>query len=114
MRCEQYRTRSSILSDDAIQEIAEQLKDKEFTFPELMAKVSKYNYKGSKEVVLSLFNTRGYLIAEDHITRLQEKKKKGTTCIKIVYKFVTDKDYEEYDEEAHKDAKRRLLATVSY
>ena len=103
MKCEQHKTRKSSLPDEAIAEMAEQLSGRFFTFKEFTTLTEAYGYKGSLEVILSLFNVRGYMITE-------EMSKKHKT----IYKIVNKEDYEKYDEEAHKDAKRRLLAAVSY
>lgn len=112
MRCEQHKVRKSKLPEEAIKKMADQLKERYFTINELMSMAQAYGYKGSKEVVLNLFSVRGYLIAEETV-RCKKVRRKDYFA-KAIYKIVTEEDYKKYDEEVHKDAKRRLLATVSY
>ena len=114
MRREQQKFRKSKLSEEAIKQMAEQLKQRYFSLAEIEKMTQAYGYKGSKEIILSLFAVRGYMIAEETIKVNQYKKAKGTYGNKVVYKIVSKEDYEKYDKEAHEDAKRRLLAAVSY
>lgn len=113
MKIEQHKVRKSKLSDDDIKEMAEQLKQRYFSLSEIEKMTRTYGYKGSKEIIFSLFAVRGYMIAEKTIRIQLCKKAKGVYGNKVLYKIVTAEDYEKYDQEAHKDAKRRLLATVS-
>lgn len=114
MKGEQHKVRKSKLSEDDIIKMADLLKQRYFSFGEISKMTRAYGYRGSKEIIFSLFQVRGYMIAEKTVKVLQYKKKKGTYCNRVVYKIMTEEDYEKYDEEAHKDAKRRLLAAVSY
>ncbi|MBO7733365.1 MAG: hypothetical protein J6S67_12445 [Methanobrevibacter sp.] len=113
MKCEQHKVRKSKLSEDVIRKIADQLKQRYFSLSEIEKMTHAYGYKGSKEIIFSLFEVRGYMIAEKTVKILQYKKKKGTYGDRVLYKIVTAEDYEKYEMEATKDAKRRLLATVS-
>lgn len=102
MKTEQHKVRKSKLSEEAIVEIAEALKKNYMGYSEIYAIARKYGQKSGLESLLSLFQVRGYQLAEQMDGR------------RTLYKIVTKEDYEKYEMEATKNAKRRLLATISY
>ena len=105
MKCEQHKVRKSKLPEEVIKEIAELLTERSVCFAEI-EKISKRAGCGSGiESVLSLLQVRGYQVAEITISKGSSKK--------TLYKIVTKEDYEKYEREATRDAKRRLLETVS-
>lgn len=112
MKCEHHRIRGSKLSEATIKEMAESLKLRYFTFTEVQRMAHKNGLNGGIETILSLFSVRGYLVTEKTVKTFHRKTKSYVK--KSVYKILTDEDYEKWDEEAHKDAKRRLLAAISY
>lgn len=112
MKCEQHKVRKSKLSEEAIEEIAEALKQNYLDWSQLYSMARKYGQRSGIESLLSLFQVRGYQIAEKTDVYFSPRYKKRVT--RTLYKIVTKEDYEKYEAEATKDAKRRLLATISY
>lgn len=111
MKCEQHKVRKSKFSEEGIAEIAEALKKNYMGYSEIYAIARKYDMKSGIESLLSLFAVRGYQIAEKSVTYYSIDKK--IYVKRTLYKIVTKEDYEKYEMEATKDAKRRLLAAVS-
>ena len=112
MKLEQNKVRECKLSEECIKEMAEMLIERYCTFSEIQRIANANGLHGGIESILSLFNVRGYLITEITVKRFDSQNK--TYVKRTLYKIMTDEDYEKWDEEAHKDAKRRLLAAVSY
>ena len=106
MKVEQRKVRKSKLSEEAIKEMAELLLKHEVSFSEIDNIAKRAGCASGIESVLSLLQVRGYQVAEHSIYKGSVKR--------TYYKIVTKEDYEKYEREAHEDAKRRLLATISY
>ena len=104
MKCkqEQLKVRKSKVSEEAIKEMADVLKERYLTWKEIDFMAKRAGCNSGIESVLSLFEVRGYKVAE------------FTNGARTLYKIVTKQDYEKYETEATKDAKRRLLAAISY
>ena len=111
MRGEQSKVRKSKLSDEILEELANLLKERYLTLGEILAFTESHGYKGGRESVLSLLNERGFMIAET--TRYTHDIRHKQVYRTVIYKIITGEDYKKYEEEATKDAKRRLLAAVS-
>lgn len=111
MKCEQHKVRESKLPEEAIEKMAEVLKSHYCTYSEIRQMADEYGFSGGLESILSLFNVRGYMIAE--MKQSTHGRRCNETYLKTLYKIVTEEDYKIYEEEATKDAKRRLLAAVS-
>lgn len=99
------KVRGSKTSEDNLRFIAEKLTERFYSALEIRRLSKEYGYTGSREMLFSLLVARGFLITEETIS--PEGKL-------VVYKVITEADYEKYDEEVHENARKRLLETVSY
>lgn len=100
----QHLVRESIYPEETIKAIADCLTQRFYTGGELLELCKSYGMHCSTHGILSLLEVRGYLCIETD-------KRPG---IRTRYKIVTADDYEKYEKEKTEDAKKRLLATISY
>lgn len=101
-----YKPRQCPLSDQALAEIAKELTHKDYTLAEVTKIIRKYGFKGDPYSVLNYLDARGYLLSQD--------EKKTHYGMKFFYRIMTKEIYEKIEEEHRENAKRRLLAAVSY
>ena len=101
-----YKPRPCALSDEALAEIAKLLSDRFYTHYEIQRIVTeKYGYKGHALAVLNYLESRNYLIATEEIPGCNQK---------VLYRVMTKETYQKIEEEHSENAKRRLLAAISY
>ena len=104
---QKHKPKKCALTESQLSEFAEIMKKRFYSYKELTDILKeKYGYNGVVLSVLDFLNVRGYMIAEE-----EHYKKYG---YKIYYKVMTPEDYEKIAEEHRENAKRRLLAAVSY
>ena len=116
MRIERKKAKTCKYSEEAIQELAAKMSERYYTYSEMLHIAEPLGITGTPEMLLSILSSHGFMVSEDirSPAGLQTKYYRTTPKDKTVYKVVTEEDYKKYDEEAHENAKRRLLATISY
>ena len=91
------------ISVESVNEIAELMKNRMYKAGEILNLLKeKYHYNGSMHMFLELMDRQGIVVFE-------EENGKGH----YLYKVLTNEDLEKYEEEYTRNAKRRLLATIS-
>ena len=105
-RRKKYTPRQCALSEEAINKIAVILTTRYFTLAEIRKIAEPYGYKGDP------YNLLLYMEARDHLLSQEEKKTKYG--MKYFYRIMTKEIYEKIEEEHRENAKRRLLAAISY
>ena len=101
-----YKPRQCPISDEDLAKIAEELTYKDYTLAEINRIIRKYGYKCEAYSVLNYLESRDYLLSQE--------EKKTPHGSKFFYRVMTDEIYIKIEEEHRENAKRRLLAAVSY
>lgn len=104
-RRKQYKPRPTCLSDEALKEIANYLSKRFYRYGEIQQYAAQYGFRGETLTLLNNLESHGYLIASEEVP--------GRMCL-VLYRVMTPKVYEEIEKEHQENAKRRLLAAVSY
>jgi len=87
--------------------LGEELKKKFMSYNEVMTFVKNGSNKRIEiELIMCIMESRGYLIAEE--------KRRTRYGYKTFYRVMTKEYYDQIAEEHRENAKRRLLAAVSY
>ena len=116
MRIDKRKAKASKTPEETILMLAEKLKERYYSGSEMMRLAKAAGFNGTTKTLLSLFQSRGYMVTEEVISPKKYiiNSRFYKPSDKTVYKIMTDEDYKKWDEEVHADAKRRLLAAVSY
>ena len=101
-----YKPRECYFSDEVLAEIAEKLSQRFYEHGEIQKMVKAYGFTGDAMSVINYLEARNYLVATE--------RKQSKHGFKTNYRVMTKEVYEKIEEEYREDAKRRLLAAVSY
>ena len=102
-----YKVRACTLKEEELAQLAEEMKKRYFCSKEIEDYVyANFHWKTNLERILDLLDIRGYLVGEE--------ERKMAYGYKGLYKIFTKEEYEKIAEEHRENAKRRLLAAVSY
>ncbi len=102
-----HKPRPCTIPEECLAELAEELKKKYMSHGEIIEFIGKTcNKRHDLEPILGIMEARGFLIAQE--------KRKVTHGYKFYYTIMTKEKYEKIEEEHRENAKRRLLAAVSY
>ena len=106
-RPKKYKPRQCSIPDEYIAALAEELTIKFMSFGEVIGFMKNCTGKEySIDALLALLEARGYLVTED--------RKRSTYGFRSYYGIMTKEKYQKIEEEHRENAKRRLLAAVSY
>ena len=95
------------IPDAVIAALGKQLSQRFMSFNEVMTFVKNGANKSiSIELIMCIMEARGYLLTEE--------KRRSKFGYKTYYRVMTKEYYEKLEEERRENAKRRLLAAVSY
>lgn len=101
------KPRECSIPDEVIKELGERLKHEYLSWNDITSFIhNKCNKNWGIELILCILDTRGYKVAEGYREVSRGKK--------TFYKVFTKEDYEKIAEEQRENAKRRLLAAISY
>ena len=102
-----YKPRQCSIPDEYIAALAEELTKKFMSFGEVIGFMKNCTGKQySIDALLALLEARGYLVTQE--------RRRVTNGYKSFYGVMTKEKYEKIEEEHRENAKRRLLAAVSY
>lgn len=102
-----YKPRQCSIPNECIAALAEELTKKYMGFSEVINFVAERTHKNySVEAILCILEARGYLVTQE--------RQKVPHGYKTFYGIMTKEKYQRIEEEHRENAKRRLLAAVSY
>ena len=106
-RRKKYRPRQCQIPEEYLKELGEELTKRYMAYGEIIAYIKQRCHKRyDLENIIGVMESRGYLIAEE-----RQPVKYG---FKIFFTVMTKEKYEKIEEEHRENAKRRLLAAISY
>lgn len=105
-RRKKYKPRQCPISDKDLEKIAKDMSYKDCTLAEVRRIVNKYGYNCEPLTVLNYLESHDYLLSQD--------EKKTPHGSKFFYRVMTAEIYRKIEEEHSENAKRRLLAAISY
>lgn len=101
------KPRECSIPDNYITELADELEKKYMVFSEVINFVAARTHKNyTIESILCILEARGYLVTQE--------RQKVPHGYKTFYGIMTKEKYEKIAEEHRENAKRRLLAAISY
>ena len=106
-RSVRHKPRQCSIPDEYIAGLAEELTKKFMSYNEIVGFIKRRTGKVySMESLLSILEARGFLITED--------RRRTNYGFRSFYGIMTKEKYQKIEEEHRENAKRRLLAAVSY
>ena len=106
-RRKKYKPRKSPISEEDIKELAGLLTSKYMGYGEIIDFVKGRIHKRYEiDSILGCLETRGFLVTQE--------RRRMPYGYKTFYTIMTKEKYEKIEEEHRENAKRRLLAAVSY
>lgn len=106
-RPKKYKPRQCSIPDEYITALAVELTKKFMSYGEVVSFIKKRTGKVySMESLLSILEARGFLVTED--------RRRTNYGFRSFYGIMTKEKYQKIEEEHRENAKRRLLAAVSY
>lgn len=102
-----HKPRPYTIPEEYLAELAEELKKKYMSHGEIIDFIEKRcNKRHDLEAILGIMEARGFLITQE--------KRRMPYGYKFFYTIMTKEKYEKIEEEHRENAKRRLLAAISY
>lgn len=106
-RRKKYKPRQCVIPEECINGLAAELSTKYMSYGEIVDYVKIHcNKRLEIDNILSLLETRDFLVTQE--------RRRMSYGYKNFYTIMTKERYEKIEEEHRENAKRRLLAAVSY